>query len=314
MSNLTIRILVAVVGIPLIILLAMAGGFYFFAFVALVSALALHEFYRLAELKGAAPQVATGIVFGVGVNAVFLHGKLSRLLAEVMARNGVAIPLPSMTQAFLIVFMLFVFVVLLIELFRNRGSALANIGATVLGVAYVSLFLGSFIGLRELYVPSEFPVYAHFTVPGPTVPDDVAATIDRWGGMTVMAVFASIWICDTAAFSVGRKLGRHKLFERVSPRKTWEGAIAGFIFAIGSFILAREVALPYLSLVDATLCGCIVGVFGQIGDLAESLLKRDAGVKDSSSMIPGHGGVLDRFDSLLFVAPLVFLYLDFLVF
>jgi phosphatidate cytidylyltransferase len=130
----------------------------------------------------------------------------------------------------------------------------------------------------------------------------------------VIALFASIWLCDSAAYFAGRALGRTKLFERVSPKKTWEGAAAGFVFAIGAFLLARVLVLPYLTVTSAVVCGAIVGVFGQVGDLAESLLKRDAGVKDSSALIPGHGGVLDRFDSLLFVSPLVFLYLDFIVF
>jgi phosphatidate cytidylyltransferase len=121
-------------------------------------------------------------------------------------------------------------------------------------------------------------------------------------------------VCDSAAYFVGRAFGRHTLFERVSPKKTWEGAIAGFFFAVGAFLLARFLVLPYLSVSDALICGTIVGLFGQIGDLAESLLKRDAGVKDSSQLIPGHGGVLDRFDSIMFVAPLIFLYLDFVVF
>ena len=170
------------------------------------------------------------------------------------------------------------------------------------------------VGLRELFVPSDFPVYLHFHVPGPSVPDDVAATIDRWGGFTVLSVFASIWLCDSAAYFVGRAIGKHKLFERVSPNKTWEGAIAGLVFAIGGFVLAHHLLLPYLSLRDALVCGGIVGVFGQLGDLGESLLKRDAGVKDSSNLIPGHGGVLDRFDSLLFVSPLIYCYLDFVVF
>jgi len=189
-----------------------------------------------------------------------------------------------------------------------------NVAVTLFGATYLGLFLGSLVGLRELYIPEDFPVYEYFPSQGTAVPTDIAATLDRWGGYTVIALFVAIWTCDSAAYFAGRAFGRHKLFERVSPNKTWEGAIAGFIFAIGTFLLAREVVLPYLSLSGAIVCGAIVGVFGQIGDLAESLLKRDAGVKDSSSLIPGHGGVLDRFDSLLFVSPLVFLYLDFIVF
>ncbi len=100
----------------------------------------------------------------------------------------------------------------------------------------------------------------------------------------------------------------------MSPKKTWEGAIAGFLGAIGAFVLMKALVLPYLTVGQAVVCGAIVGIFGQLGDLVESLLKRDAGIKDSSSLIPGHGGVLDRFDSILFVSPLLFLYLDFIVF
>ena len=81
-----------------------------------------------------------------------------------------------------------------------------------------------------------------------------------------------------------------------------------------AFVAAREFALPYMTMTSAIVCGSIVGVFGQLGDMVESLLKRDAGVKDSSGLIPGHGGVMDRFDSLILVSPVIFLYLDFIVF
>ena len=108
-------------------------------------------------------------------------------------------------------------------------------------------------------------------------------------------------------------MGRHKLFVRVSPNKTWEGAVWGFIAAVATMIIAQKLILPYLRLHQAIIIGMIIGVFGQIGDLVESLFKRDAGVKDSSSIIPGHGGVLDRFDSLIFVSPILYLYIDFVV-
>ena len=314
MSNLATRVLVAVAGIPLILLLTMAGGFYFSAFVALVSTLALHEFYAMARLKGGAPQAGPGLVIGLCVNGVFAFSRIRFALVSFLDGRGISVPTPSMTQALLILLLLSFPLLFLIELFRNRGSAFLNLSLTALGVMYVSLFFGCLIGLRELFVPEDFPVYAHFSVAGPSVPEHIASTIDQWGGKTLLAVFASIWICDSAAYFAGRGFGRHKLFERVSPNKTWEGAIAGCIGALATFVLAREVALPYMTLGNALVCGGIVGVFGQLGDLAESLLKRDAGVKDSSSLIPGHGGVLDRFDSLLFVAPLLYCYLDFVVF
>ncbi len=232
----------------------------------------------------------------------------------VLERLSVSVPAPSMTQYFLILALLFTPFLLAVELFRNRGSAMLNIAVTIFGAMYVSMFFGSLIGIRELFVPEDFPAYAHFSITGVAVGEEAVATIDRWGGWTVVVLFASIWACDSAAYFAGRGLGRHKLFERVSPNKTWEGAAAGLLFAIAAFVLGRALLLPYLTPGQAVVCGVIVGLFGQLGDLAESLLKRDAGVKDSSTLIPGHGGVLDRFDSLMYVSPLIYFYLDFVVF
>ena len=108
-------------------------------------------------------------------------------------------------------------------------------------------------------------------------------------------------------------MGKRKLLERVSPGKTWEGAIAGFLGALVTMVAAQRWLLGYLTVFDGILIGLIVGVFGQMGDLVESRFKRDAGLKDASGIIPGHGGVYDRFDSLVFVSPLVYLYIDFVV-
>ncbi|HEX9740327.1 MAG TPA: phosphatidate cytidylyltransferase, partial [Ignavibacteriaceae bacterium] len=127
----------------------------------------------------------------------------------------------------------------------------------------------------------------------------------------IISIFAAIWICDSAAYYGGTALGKHKLFARVSPNKTWEGAGFGFVFAVITIVLAKIIILNFLSLGTAIAIGIIIGLFGQIGDLIESLFKRDAGVKDSSSVIPGHGGIFDRFDSLLYTAPVILLYLKY---
>lgn len=179
----------------------------------------------------------------------------------------------------------------LIELFRNKGSAILNLGTTFLGIFYVGYFISAIIEIRE-----------YFTVP----------YYDR-GAYMIFAVMASIWICDSAAFFGGISLGRHKMFPRVSPKKSWEGAVFGFVFAVAAMLAARSLFLTFLTFDDALILGVIVGTIGQMGDLAESLLKRDAGVKDSSNLIPGHGGIFDRFDSLIAVAPLVFVYLKLFV-
>jgi phosphatidate cytidylyltransferase len=301
----------AAVGIPAILLVTLAGGFYFYAFVLAVALLGMREFYALARARGAHPQTAVGMVYGGCLVTVFLYFKVRFLVLGALLDRGIALPFPGMAQTFLILALAFLPLVMAIELFRNRPNPLLNLAVTVMGAWYVAFFLGTLVGLRELFVPEDFPVYAFFALP---VSAADAAILYRWGGYTVISIFASIWVCDSAAYFAGRAFGRHRLFERVSPKKTWEGAAAGFVFSVGAFLLARVLVLPYMSVGSAVVCGGIVGIFGQMGDLAESLLKRDAGVKDSSALIPGHGGVLDRFDSLMFVSPLVFLYLDFIVF
>ena len=127
----------------------------------------------------------------------------------------------------------------------------------------------------------------------------------------VISILASIWMGDSAAYYFGTALGKHKLFPRVSPKKSWEGAIFGFIFSIGTLILVKFIWLDFLSVWNVIILGIIIGFIGQIGDLVESLFKRDSAAKDSSSLIPGHGGFLDRFDSLIFSAPVIWMYLKY---
>jgi phosphatidate cytidylyltransferase len=135
------------------------------------------------------------------------------------------------------------------------------------------------------------------------------------GTVLVMFPIAVTWATDTGAYTFGRMLGRHKLIPAVSPAKTIEGAVGGLLVAIlGAWVYAQFLLRPFaqlgLSPKGLVIFGIAIGVVGQLGDLAESLLKRDAGVKDSSKLLPGHGGILDRFDSLLFVLPVAYLLLN----
>jgi len=126
---------------------------------------------------------------------------------------------------------------------------------------------------------------------------------------TLLGFFVIMWSNDVFAYLVGSKIGKHKLFERHSPKKSWEGSIGGFIFAIiAAFILS--IFYTHFSVVEWISLGAIIAVTGTFGDLAESLLKRNSGVKDSGTIFPGHGGVLDRFDAVLFASPFVFVYLN----
>ncbi|HED07610.1 MAG TPA: phosphatidate cytidylyltransferase [Ignavibacteria bacterium] len=194
--------------------------------------------------------------------------------------------LDTYTFVLLLILVLFFF-----ELFRKQGATIANIGSTLIGVFYIGFFASTIIGIREIY-------------------PHIGNLYER-GGYIIISIFVTIWVCDSAAFFGGTALGKHKLFPRVSPKKSWEGAVFGFLFAIGTMALAKVIVLAFLSWTTIIVIGFIIGVFGQIGDLIESLLKRSANVKDSSHLIPGHGGIFDRFDSLLFSAPIILLYLTY---
>ncbi len=185
--------------------------------------------------------------------------------------------------------LLFVFMVVLIfELFKGKMHALVNASITLFGILYISLF-SSFILIREI----------------PLIVDRPYST----GGWLIMLIFLSIWICDTGAYVLGSTIGKHSLYKRISPKKTWEGAFGGLFIGIGAAIGFNTLFALRLLFVDSLIIGIIVGTVGQLSDLIESMFKRDAGVKDSSSFLPGHGGILDRFDSPLLVGPSIYLYL-----
>lgn len=178
--------------------------------------------------------------------------------------------------------------VLFLELFKNKKNPILNSAVTLFGIFYLSLFYGLLL-IREF------------------LPDPLFSYTES--GILVIHVLLTVWICDTGAYLLGARFGSTPLFSRVSPNKTWEGAIWGFCFAIGSSTGLKYALLPKLLLIDAIIIGLIVGIFGQVSDLVESLIKRDADVKDSSSLLPGHGGILDRFDSPILVGPIVYFYL-----
>jgi len=179
----------------------------------------------------------------------------------------------------------FIVITLFIEMGRDKLNPTRNMGITILGIMYVPVLLGSVIALRNL--------------------DTVYSTY-----FTVSMVVA-IWICDSVAFIFGMKWGQKKIFPRVSPNKSWVGSLAGLVSTFVVFYgLHVQGILPDLTLLDVVVFSIITGFFGQAGDFAESLLKRDAGVKDSGKLLLGHGGVLDRFDSIIFASPLTYAYLS----
>lgn len=274
MSSGIVRIIVAVIGIPFFIAATIYGGWYFFGLVLVMMLLGLYETLDLSRKKNTLPQTFSAFIFCAAAGFIFYHDLFDFVLPVVM---------------------LFIITVMTGELFRNQGSAFLNISSTVFSVIYVTFMIGSMILLRNV---SELGEYA--------------------GAQLVFLVFAGIWACDTFAYYGGKFFGNHKFFERVSPKKTWEGAVSGFFGALLGVWVVKVIyeyfGIPFsLSLVQSLIIGVFAGTLGQVGDLAESLLKRDAQIKDSSSLIPGHGGVLDRFDSMMFVGPMTYVYVSLFV-
>jgi phosphatidate cytidylyltransferase len=278
-ASLPARILAAVLFLPLLVLIAWRGGLLYLAFTLVVVGLGLREFYQLLEAKGLSPHWKSGmlavLLLPIGVYFRFRTGRIEEWHVGAF-------------------FTLLIGAVLLAELRRGAGKqAVANSAATFLGVLYIGWLGAHLDALRELPFPVNRPY--------------------RDGMSYALLPFFLTWTCDTAAYVFGRMLGKTKVMPSVSPHKSLEGCLAGLLFAIIAGVVARFWFAPYLSLLDATVLGALIGVFGQFGDLVESLWKRDAETKDSSHLIPGHGGVLDRFDSLLFTAPIVYYYLLFRV-
>ncbi len=304
MNELSKRIIVAVIGIPLALVIIIFGGFPFFLAISALSMVSLIELYTLAEKQGYSPHKSSAATFGIILQTVFFiqFNNLAKLSPFVLA---------------ILIYLVFVIVTLIIEMYSKNEKKIANIAITIFGLSYISMFFITFYILREFnHFLMMFDLYVKSQAMGNQfmlLKKLLAISPERWAYF-VITILGSIWICDSAAYFIGKATGRHKLFERISPKKTIEGAIAGFIFAIASFVILGKIFLPEISIIHFIAGGVIVGILGQYGDLAESMLKRDVGVKDSSNLLPGHGGALDRFDSILFVAPSIFVYLCVVIF
>lgn len=289
MSELTRRVLFAIVAIPIGAVIVFAGGAALAALLAIISALAAWEFFRIARATGVAPLDDIGIALA-GVVPLFVHARYLGLYEP---------PLSLMAVATLVLF------ALTIWLRGATGKPLSAVSTTVFGVVYTGGMLSFGYAIR----------YDKYVIEGVRVPlfgssgFPVAA-----GGILLLLPLLLTWASDIGAYAVGRTMGRHKLIPSVSPGKTVEGAVGGLVASVLVAWLYVRFVLTSAQLgftpLGLSVFAVAVSMAAQIGDLAESLIKREAGVKDSSRIIPGHGGVLDRFDSLLFVLPVSYLLLD----
>lgn len=236
----------------------------------IITILGVWEFYGLSKKDRAYPLAVPGLVASI---ILFLTISLT-------AYNQVQFPVKILVVNLLSIFIIFVF-----ELYRKRNNPFVNIAYTLLAPIYIALPLALLNYIA--FFGEDKSTYS------PTI---------------IIGYFIILWASDSGAYLVGSKFGKTKLFKRISPKKTWEGTIGGTLFALtGAYV--SYILFDQLTLANWLIMALIIVVFGNWGDLVESLFKRSINVKDSGNLLPGHGGILDRFDSVFISVPFVFAYL-----
>lgn len=229
----------------------------------------LVEFYNLCRKKGYQPMYVLGILA-----SVCLFG-----LIPIVATDGYWLALLAFVLLFILAPAIF-----MCEIWRKSETPIANIATTFMGVMYIALPMSLLI-----YIPQLLDKKAD------------------WNPWMLLAFMAIIWANDVFAYMVGIAFGKHRLCERISPKKSWEGFFGGLVGAVGLAVLFGYLTDGHM--IRWGIMGLIAALTGVAGDLVESMLKREAGVKDSGKIMPGHGGFLDRFDALFISVPFVVLYL-----
>ncbi len=282
------RIGSGVVAIALALLMLVLGGWYFTLAIGLLVVLGQLEYFRMVRAKGMLPAVKTTMLVSQ-VLVLMSYGKPD-LIDAVLAVSGT-----------LICFYL---------LFRSKFATIADLSASVMGLFYTGYLPSFWVRLRGI---------GQSTVSNLPLDGSCFFSSGRafWVGLpeglvVTLLAFGCIWAADIGAYVMGRTVGRTPLSE-ISPKKTWEGAFFGVLGSVVVGILgAKGLGWGWFG-ISGGLFGFMIGVVSLLGDLTESLMKRDAGVKDSGDLIPGHGGILDRTDSYLFTAPLVFYFVTVLL-
>ncbi|MBI2843956.1 MAG: phosphatidate cytidylyltransferase [Armatimonadetes bacterium] len=265
------RVISAFIGIPVVVVLVFwPGGVPFAILVGAACLIGLLEFYGAARAGGARPHV----LFGAVASILFIY-------EAQWVEFGSRYFIPTLIAVVLLAFT--------VELVRVSRAPFVNVGVTILGLCYVVWLLVHFIWLRQMGM------------------DKVGPWNLEASAWLVMFVLATTWATDTGAYFTGRLYGKKKLAPNISPGKTVEGSVGGLVSAV--IVGAAVGALINLPQPHGLILGGLMGIVGQVGDLVASAMKREVGVKDFGAIMPGHGGILDRIDSLLFTGPVFFWYL-----
>ena len=270
------RVITAAVGVPIVILAIWFGDAWFSLLIAAAALAGTYEFYHMANFERKAPLLYLGLLWSLAL-------VLSPLYQDINI-------LPIVISAAILVSLIWLL------LRPSREKAFHDWAWMIVGALYVGWMLSYWLNLRGL--------------------EDGR----NWVYLAMLTTFAN----DTGAFFIGRARGKHKLAPTVSPSKTWEGSIGGLLCSIAAAVviaaILNQLSQQFEQIPPFTfrywqiiLLGFLISLFAQLGDLVESLLKRNMGVKESGNLLPGHGGILDRFDSLIFVGTVVYYYVIWVV-
>lgn len=269
MTDIVTRTITGILFVAILIAGILLGPWWFGGLFLLISVAAVWEFYLLIEKGIVKPQKILGCLLGFFLFSGFFLSSAGLISAD-----------------YLILLFPFSILIFIVELYRKKEHPFTNIAVTLFGVAYIVLPFSLFSGFV-------------FSTSGTT----------EYYPYILLGYFILIWLYDSGAYVFGVSFGKHRLFERISPKKSWEGLIGGALVAfLAAWLLSRY--FTGIDLFDWVVIAVIVVVAGTYGDLAESMLKRHLGVKDSGNILPGHGGFLDRFDAVFLSSPLVYVYLQ----
>jgi len=269
MSNFSKRIIFGLIYVALVMFSSLFGSVLFYTLFFIFLLFSLYEFLKMIELKSLYPYILA----------------ITSYTLAIISNNNIIHLEDNLSQKIIVGGVTFIIYFTLISaLISSRKNAIQYLGRIFLSVVYIIIPFSLLIKLPYLNFES------------------------RYDSSVILGIFILVWSNDVFAFLIGKNFGKHKLIERVSPNKTVEGFLGGFIFTfIAGFFISKY--CQGIQPIQWFAIAIIVSVFGVLGDLIESMFKRQANLKDSSNFIPGHGGFLDRLDSIIFATPFIYIYL-----